>query len=48
MERPLSQLWTKGAPRWIDPCLNVIGVLASAPFRTVGRLANLADVSAML
>jgi len=48
MERPLSHIWTEGAPRWIDPCLNVIGVLASAPFRTVGRLANLADVSAML
>jgi hypothetical protein len=48
LERPLSHIWTEGAPRWIDPCLNVIGVLASAPFRTVGRLANLADVSAML
>ena len=35
----------EGAPRWIDPCLSVIGVLASAPFRAVGRLANLADVS---
>jgi len=44
-EQPLSHIWTQGAPRWIDPCLNVIGVLASAPFRTVGRLANLADVS---
>jgi hypothetical protein len=48
VDRPLSQLWTEGAPGWIDPCLNVIGVLASAPFRTVGRLASLADVSAML
>jgi hypothetical protein len=48
IERPLSHIWTKGAPRWIDPCLNIIGVLASAPFRTVGRLANLADASAML
>lgn len=47
-EQPLSNLWTNGAPRWIDPCLSVIGVLASAPFRTVGRLANLADVSVML
>src|SRR5579862_2150160 len=44
-EQPLSQIWTQGAPRWIDPCLSVIGVLASAPFRAVGRLANLADVS---
>src|SRR6202030_885170 len=35
-ERPLSHIWTQGAPRWIDPCLSVIGVLASAPFRTVG------------
>jgi hypothetical protein len=48
IERPLSHIWTEGAPRWIDPCLNIIGVLASAPFRTVGRLANLADASAML
>jgi len=48
IDRPLSQLWTGGAPGWIDPCLNVIGLLASAPFRTVGRLASLADVSAML
>jgi hypothetical protein len=47
-ERPLSHFWTQGAPRWIDPCLGVIGVLASAPFRTVGRLANLADVSVAL
>lgn len=46
-ERPLSDFWTQGAPRWIDPCLNVIGLLASAPFRAVGRLANLADVSVM-
>jgi hypothetical protein len=46
-ERPLSHIWTEGAPRWIDPCLNIIGVLASAPFRSVGRLANLAEVSAM-
>jgi hypothetical protein len=47
-ERPLSHIWTQGAPRWIDPCLSVIGVLASAPFRAVGRLANLADVSVVL
>jgi hypothetical protein len=47
-ERPLAHIWTHGAPRWIDPCLNVIGVLASAPIRAVGRLANLADVSVML
>lgn len=47
-ERPLCHVWKNGAPRWIDPCLNVIGLLASTPLRTVGRLANLADVSAML
>jgi hypothetical protein len=40
-ERPLAGLWTQGAPRWIDPCLNVIGLLASTPFRTAGRLAGL-------
>lgn len=36
IERPLSQVWTKGAPAWIDPCLKVIGLLAGqlrAPFR---------------
>lgn len=48
VERPLSHFWTGGAPRWIDPCLNVIGLLASTPMRTAGRLANLADVSVML
>jgi hypothetical protein len=47
-ERPLSHIWTEGAPRWIDPCLNVIGLLASTPMRTVGRLASMADVSVML
>jgi hypothetical protein len=46
-EQPLSLIWAKGAPGWIDPCLSVIGVLASAPFRAVGRLANFADVSAV-
>jgi hypothetical protein len=47
-EQPLSQVWPQGAPRWIDPCLNVVGVLASPPLRAIGRLANAADVSAML
>jgi hypothetical protein len=47
-EQPLSEIWTEGAPRWIDPCLSVIGVLASAPLRAVGRLASQASVSAML
>jgi hypothetical protein len=46
-EQPLSSIWAKGAPPWIDPCLNVIGVLASPAFRAVGRLANFADVSAV-
>ena len=39
VERPLSALWTKRTPGWIDPCLNVIGVLASPPVRTAARLA---------
>jgi hypothetical protein len=46
-EQPLSSIWAKGAPGWIDPCLNVIGLLASAPFRAVGRLANFPDASAV-
>lgn len=46
-EQPLSEIWTNGAPRWIDPCLGVIGVLASAPFRAAARLAHMADVSAV-
>jgi hypothetical protein len=40
VERPLSGLWRR-APGWIDPCLNVVGLLASAPVRTAGRLAGL-------
>jgi hypothetical protein len=38
IERPLSQLWTEGTPPWIDPCLNVIGLLASRPLRAPFRL----------
>jgi hypothetical protein len=38
IERPLSQIWTDGTPRWIDPCLNVIGLLASGPLRASFRL----------
>ena len=38
IERPLSQIWTDGTPRWIDPCLNVIGLLASRPLRAPFRL----------
>lgn len=39
IDRPLSAFWTRGVPPWIDPCLNVIGVLASPPVRTAARLA---------
>jgi hypothetical protein len=46
VERPLSDLWTEGAPGWIDPCLNVIGLLASPPVRTAARLAYQAAGSA--
>jgi len=46
VERPLSDLWTEGAPSWIDPCLNVIGLLASPPVRTAARLAYQAAGSA--
>jgi len=40
VERPLSAVWKKGAPAWIDPCLNVVGLLASPPVRTAARLAS--------
>lgn len=46
VERPLSALWANGTPGWIDPCLNVIGVLASPPVRTAARLASFAAGSA--
>jgi hypothetical protein len=46
IDRPLSALWENGAPGWIDPCLNVIGVLASPPVRTAARLAVQAAGSA--
>jgi hypothetical protein len=39
VERPLSSIWTKGAPAWINPCLNVVGMLASQVLRTPFRLA---------
>ena len=47
VERPLSSLWTEGAPAWIDPCLNVIGMLASQALRTPFRLAYPATGSAV-
>jgi hypothetical protein len=46
IERPLCGLWSR-APGWIDPCLNVVGLLASAPVRTAGRLAGLGARSAV-
>jgi hypothetical protein len=46
VERPLSAVWTKGAPAWIEPCLNIVGVLASPPVRTAARLASQAAGSA--
>jgi len=45
VERPLSAVWKKGAPAWIDPCLNVVGMLASPPVRTAARLASQATGS---
>jgi hypothetical protein len=48
IERPLSQVWTKGAPAWIDPCLKVIGLLASSPLRAPFRWRVPVAGSAML
>lgn len=38
VDRPLSALWTQGAPAWINPCLGVVGILASRMLRTPFRL----------
>jgi hypothetical protein len=42
--RPLSSIWTDGAPAWIDPCLRIVGLLANptlrAPFRLAAPLAG--------
>ena len=46
IERPLSQIWT--APAWIDPCLKVIGLLASRSLRAPFRMAVPASRSATL
>jgi hypothetical protein len=46
IERPLSAVWINGAPSWIDPCLNVIGLISSSPVRTAARLAFQAAGSA--
>jgi hypothetical protein len=48
VERPISQVWTKGAPPWIDPCLNVIGLLANPAWRAPFRLTVPVAGSAML
>lgn len=48
VERPLSNVWTEGAPRWIDPCLRVIGLLASPTLRAPFRVAQTVAGSAML
>lgn len=48
IERPLSALWTEGAPEWIDPCLKVVGVLANKMLRAPFRLAYSATGSATL
>lgn len=47
-ERPLCQVWPQGAPLWIDPCLNVIGLLASRSLRAPFRLTAPVAGSAML
>jgi hypothetical protein len=39
VERPLSSIWTQGAPGWIEPCLNVMGMLTSRFLRAPFRLA---------
>jgi hypothetical protein len=41
VERPLSQLCAKDVNSWIDPCVNVIGLLTSPPMRAAGRIAGL-------
>jgi hypothetical protein len=40
VERPLSSVWTKGAPAWVNPCLNVVGMLGSRLLRAPFRLAS--------
>jgi hypothetical protein len=48
VERPLSNVWTEGAPGWIDPCLKIIGLLANPTFRAPFRLAPTAAASVVL
>jgi hypothetical protein len=47
VERPLSAVWKKGTPAWIDPCLNVVGLLANPHVRTAARLASQATGGGM-
>ena len=47
IERPLSEVWAKSDHQWIDPCLKVMGVLASPQFRGAVRWAFLATGSSM-
>jgi hypothetical protein len=39
IERRLCEVWAKSAHQWIDPCLKVMGVLASPQFRGAVRWA---------
>ena len=47
-ECPISAFWPEGAPAWINPCLNVVGLLASQFLRTPFRVASLAAGSTVL
>jgi hypothetical protein len=47
IERPLAQVWAKSAHQWIDPCLKVMGMLASPPVRGAVRWALTATGSVM-
>jgi len=38
VERPLSQVWERGAPAWIGPCLKIVGLLANPTLRVPFRL----------
>lgn len=40
IDRPIAQVWHTRAPGWIDPCLSVMGLIASPPIRTAARLAR--------
>jgi hypothetical protein len=40
IDRPIAKVWHTRAPGWIDPCLSVMGLIASPPVRTAARLAR--------